>query len=91
MLNREEIDELEELEDIDFSWLDEFENTELKYKHYYLEDNYYIRINLVYLNSSCEIVKMKQEKVILQSLNLLSKEELIQLINHHYLLIHFLH
>ena len=75
--------ELEELEELDFSWLDEFENTELNYQHYYLEDNHSVRINLVYLNSLCEIVKMKQEKVMLQSVNLLSKEELIQLINHH--------
>lgn len=73
----------EELEEIDFSWLDEFENTELKYQHYYLEDIHSIRINFVYLNSLCEIVQMKQEKLILQSLNLLSKEELIELINNH--------
>jgi len=82
---QEELLELEELEDIDFSWLDDFdnENTELKYQHYYLEDNYSIRINFVYLNALCEIVKMKQENVMLQSVNLLSKEELIQLINNH--------
>ena len=77
------IEELEELEEIDFSWLNEFEDIELKYQHYYLEDIHSIRINFVYLNSLCEIVQMKQENHILQSLNLLSKEELIGLINNH--------
>jgi hypothetical protein len=67
--------ELGELEEIDFSWIDQFE----VYKHYYLEDIETIHVHYAYLNNNQEIIKMNQEQIILQSPNLLSKEEITNL------------
>lgn len=64
-----------ELEEIDFSWIDQFE----VYKHYYLEDIETLHVHYAYLNEKQEIVKMNQEQILLQTPNLFSKEELINL------------
>jgi hypothetical protein len=68
--------EFGELEEIDFSWIDQFE----AYKHYYLEDIETIHVHYAYLNDKQEIIKMNQEQIILQTPNLLSKEELTDLV-----------
>lgn len=68
--------ELGELEEIDFSWIDQFE----VYKHYYLEDIETIHVHYAYLNDKQEIIKMNQEQIILETPNLLSKEELASLV-----------
>ena len=73
--------ELEEFEEIDFSWIDDFDAMEKPYEHYYLEDIQTIHVHFAYLNQNQEIIKMNQENVILQRPNILSKEELITLIN----------
>lgn len=67
--------EFGELEEIDFSWIDQFEI----YKHYYLEDIETIHVHYAYLNDKQEIIKMNQEQIILQSPNLFSKEEITNL------------
>lgn len=71
-----ELDDFE-LEEIDFSWIDEFE----PYKHYYLQDVETIHVHCAYLNQNQEIIKMNQEQIVLQNPNILSKEELSNIIN----------
>ena len=74
--------EFGELEEIDFSWIDQFEI----YKHYYLEDIETIHVHYAYLNEKQEIIKMNQEQIILQNLNLLSKEEVTTLVSRNHVL-----
>ena len=76
-------DEMEdEMEDLDSTWLDDFENLDKDYTNYYTEDLSFIKIHLVYVNKTGDIEKVKEEKIMLKSLGILQKEELIGIIKH---------
>ena len=77
MEKEEEIDK-----DIDFSWIEEFENLDKEYKDYYTEDLAFIKIHCIYVNKDNEIDKVLQDKIILKTPGLLSKEEIVSLIKH---------
>ena len=70
------------LEDIDTSWITEFENLDSEYKDYYTEDLSFIRLNCIYINKLNEIEKIIEEKILFETLGILSKEEIIGLIKH---------
>ena len=68
--------------DLDFSWIQEFENLDKEYKDYYTEDLAFIKIHCIYVNKDNEIDKILEDKIILNTPGLLSKEEIISLIKH---------
>lgn len=70
------------LEDIDTSWITEFENLDNEYKDYYTEDLSFIKIHYIYVNKENEIVKISEQKILLKVPGMLSKEEIIGLIKH---------
>lgn len=70
------------MEELDDSWIDEFEKNENKYKTFYKEDNHFIKIHFVYMNRDFTIEKIKEEKIELKIDNHLSREEMISLIKH---------
>ena len=88
-MNKDEADkdetdkDKEEIEDdIDFSWIQEFENLDKEYKDYYTEDLSFIKIHCIYVIKDNEIDKVLQDKIILKTPGLLSKEEIVSLIKH---------
>lgn len=78
--NKDEDDDDTILNDLDSSWLDEFDKMDNEYKNYYNENQIYVRIHFVYVGENNEIKKMKEQKHFFSSPNFISKEELIALI-----------
>ena len=70
------------IEDLDSTWLQEFENLDNEYKNYYTEEISFIRIHSIYVNKNNEIEKIKEEKVLLKNNGILQKEELLGIIKH---------
>jgi hypothetical protein len=75
------IDE-DNIEDLDFTWLQEFENIDNEYKNYYSEELQFIKIHSIYVDKDNSIEKVKEEKVLLKSPGILQKEELLGIIKH---------
>jgi hypothetical protein len=68
--------------DIDSSWLEEFENLDKEYKDYYTEELVTIKIHCIYINKNNEIERVIEDKIILKTPGLLSKEEIVSIIKH---------
>ena len=41
----------DDIEDLDFTWIQEFENLDKDYKNYYTEDLSFLRIHSIYINT----------------------------------------
>jgi len=67
-------------EELDTSWLNEFETIEKDYKSYYTEDLLFIRVNYIYVNKKQDITNIYEEKHLFKKPNILIKEDLIGLI-----------
>ena len=67
-------------EELDTSWLHEFEKIDKEYNTYYTEDLLFVRVNYVYVNTSQEITNLGEDKYIFKTPNILTKEDLIGLI-----------
>jgi hypothetical protein len=72
----------DEIEDLDNSWLEEFEKLDNEYKNYYTEDLSFIKVSSLYVNKENNIEKLREEKYLLKIPGFLQKEELISLIKH---------
>jgi hypothetical protein len=72
----------DELENIDSSWIEEFENLDKEYKDYYTEDLAVINIHCIYVNKDNEIERILENKLILKTPGIISKEEILGLIKH---------
>lgn len=70
------------IEDLDLSWVNEFEKIDNEYKIYYTEELSFIRIHSIYVNNSNEIEKIREEKFLLKTPGILQKEELLSIIKH---------
>lgn len=84
MNNIDEVDEIDKdiNETIDTSWLEELENLDKEYKDYYTEELTVVKIHCIYVNKDNEIEKLLEDKLILKTPGLLSKEEIVSLIKH---------
>jgi hypothetical protein len=82
--NEKEInDDLDyEFEELDTSWINEFEELDKDFNSYYKEELSFIRINYIYINTQNEIVNISEENCLFKKPGMLSKEELIGLIKH---------
>jgi len=78
--NYQESIEFENIEDLDSSWLDEYDKIEEDYKNYYSENQLFIRIKFIYININSEIRNIREEKYFLNKTNKILKEELLGLI-----------
>lgn len=72
----------DELEIVDSSWIEEFENLDKEYKDYYTEDIAVIKIHCIYVNNQHEIERVLENKLILKNPGIISKEEILGLIKH---------
>ena len=74
-------DELNDnIEELDSTWLQEFQNLDNEYKNYYTEELSFVRIHSVYVNKNNEIEKIKEEKLLIKNAGILLKEELLRII-----------
>ena len=70
------------IDELDDSWISEFENIDKDYKYFYRENITSIKIHCIYINKNNEIEKIKQDKILLNTPNILSREEIIYIIKH---------
>ena len=75
----------ENIDDLDDSWLNDFEKLDNEYKMYYTEDISFIKFHLIYVNNNNEIEKVKEEKILLKINGVLQKEELLTIIKNNLL------
>ena len=64
-------------EELDTSWLRDFEAMEKDYKSYYTEDLLFIRVNYIYVNSKQDITNIYEEKHLFKKPNILLKRNSI--------------
>ena len=69
-------------QDLDFSWINDFDTLDKEYKDYYTEDLTVIKIHCIYTNKNNEIERVLEDTLLLKTPGLLSKEEIISLIKH---------
>jgi len=68
------------IENLDESWIIEYENQYNIYNNYYKEDINYIKLSCIYLNSINGIENVKEEMIILSQKNILSRVEILRFI-----------
>ena len=68
------------IKDLDLYWDQYFEKIDNEDNFYYTEEISFIRIHFIYLNINNEIVKIREEKVLLKNPGILLKEELLSII-----------
>lgn len=66
--------------ELDCSWIDEFEQNESEYASFYKEQIYSIKINYVYVDKTNSIDNIHQESIIVDN-GKLYKEKIIEIIN----------
>uniref|UniRef100_A0A6C0AZY0 Uncharacterized protein n=1 Tax=viral metagenome TaxID=1070528 RepID=A0A6C0AZY0_9ZZZZ len=66
-----------DINELDTSWIDEFESLDEDYKSFYLEDIITIKIQYIYVNKENGIDMIKEESILLHKPNIISREELI--------------
>jgi hypothetical protein len=68
------------IEDLDDSWIKQFDCEDNLYKNYYKEDINFIKLNYIYINNENCIEKIKEEYFLLSIKNCLSREDIITII-----------
>jgi hypothetical protein len=61
-------------------WINDFEKTDRLYQDFYKDNLYYTNLYFIYINKNNEIEKIKQEMFLMSSPNLISKEEVIEIL-----------
>jgi hypothetical protein len=69
-------------EELDDSWINEFQKNDEPYNELYKDDIFTINLNFLYINKENNIEKIKEEIFFMQNPNVISREEIIQLIKH---------
>lgn len=70
----------EKNEVLDEEWINEFEKTDKLFQDFYLDDIYYTEIHFVYINTSNDIEKIKEDNFLLSTPNYISREEILGLL-----------
>ena len=74
------------LDELDTSWLDEFERNDNNYSDYYSEELSFIKLNCIYINNNSEIERVTEERIIFQTPGIISRDEVLSIIkNNNYL------
>jgi hypothetical protein len=72
----------DDIEELDSTWIQDFDNLDKEYKNYYTEDISFLRIHSIYINKENDIEKVREEKVFLKEPGTIQKEELLGIIKH---------
>ena len=66
--------------DLDTHWIEEFEKIDSNYQSFYTEKIKNIRFNYVYISKDNVIEKIKEETILLENENIISREEIIKIL-----------
>ena len=72
----------EDIDDLDSTWIQEFEKLDKDYKNYYTENISFLRVRSIYINKQNEIEKVIEENIFLKEPGIIQKEELLSIIKH---------
>jgi hypothetical protein len=72
----------DEMDELDTSWITNFDNNDKEYKLYYCVAIEFINFQFIYINANNEIEKLKVEKILLKDAGKIQKEYLISIIKH---------
>jgi len=67
--------------ELDIKWVEENEKIDSLYKDFYKEDVTFINMHYIYINTSNEIERIKEDKYFLPNKNLVTKDEVISIIH----------
>jgi hypothetical protein len=67
--------------DMDIKWVEENEKIDSLYKDFYKEDVSFINIHYIYINLSNEIERMNEDKYLLSTKNIVTKDEVLSIIH----------
>jgi hypothetical protein len=67
-------------EELDNTWIKEFENTDKIYQDFYVDDIHYVNVHFIYINKKKEMEKIKEEIFFMKTPNKISREEIIGLL-----------
>ena len=81
-INNSDFNNNDDIDDLDTTWLQEFETLNNDYKNYYTEELSFIRVHAIYVNNDNDIEKVREEKFLLKTPGMLLKEELLGIIKH---------
>ena len=68
---------------LDISWIEEYEDIERRYEMFYKEPFKEINTVMIYINRQSEIVKISQKDISLRTENLISKNEIMEIVRDH--------
>ena len=66
---------------LDTTWIDDYEDIEKKYEMFYKENISSMNVIMIYVNHRLEIEKISQRDLELKTYNLISKDEMLEIIN----------
>jgi hypothetical protein len=69
-----------EKEKLDNKWIIEFEKKDKLYQDFYTDDLYFINLNFIYIQKNMEIEKTREETFFMKTPNIISREEIIDLL-----------
>jgi hypothetical protein len=67
-------------EKLDDSWINDFEIKDKPYNDFYKDNIFSININIIYIDKDNNIVKVNEENFLMQTPNIISREELLGII-----------
>jgi hypothetical protein len=67
-------------ENLDDSWIKDFEYSDKPYNEFYKDNIFSININIFYINKDNNVEKVTEESFLLQNPNIISREEIIGII-----------
>ena len=74
------MNEWEDMNDLDESWISEFESSDNEYKFFYKENVGSITVRCIFIDKQLTIQRIKKEEIVLKTLNQLSREEVLAII-----------
>lgn len=72
--------EEDEEDKLDDTWIQTFDKTDKPYEDFYKENVYYVHIDILYVNKDNEIDKITNEIFFMKNHNVISREEIIDII-----------
>jgi hypothetical protein len=72
--------DINEQNTLDDSWINEFEKNDNPYNDFYKDNIFTVNINIFYINKDNEIEKVSEEVFLMQTQNIISREEIIGII-----------
>ena len=65
---------------LDDSWIDDFEKNDKPYIEFYKDNLFTMNINILYINKNNDLEKVSEEVFLLQTQNIISREEIVGII-----------